>query len=125
MIKFVVHGTPIPKQSYRAVKGGGYLYPRVVAWEQLISAYARQVMGGRSPLFGNLAMTILFVLPDHRKRDLDNLSKAVCDSLNGIVFEDDSQIVDLHLTKRVSKQAPGIFVTIENATDEKLVELPY
>ena len=125
MIKFVVHGTPIPKQSYRAVKGGGYLYPRVVEWEQLVSTYARQAMAGRPPLIGNLVMTILFVLPDHRKRDLDNLIKGVSDSLNGIVFEDDSQVVDLHVTKQVVKQTPGVFVTVDNAPDTKLVDLPY
>ena len=125
MIKFTVQGVPVPKQSYRAVKGGGYLYPRVVAWEQLVSTFARQAMAGRPPLTGDLVMTIVFVLPDHHRRDLDNLSKAICDSLNGIVFDDDSQIVDLHLTKRVDKQVPGIVVTVETAADTKLVELPY
>lgn len=125
MISFVVHGTPIPKQSYRAVKGGGYLYPRVVAWEQLVSMHAKQVMAGRPPLTGNLVMTVLFVLPDHRIRDLDNLSKAVCDSLNGIVFDDDSQIIGLQLLKRVIKDRPGIYVIVSNEIDNTLVELPY
>ena len=60
-----------------------------------------------------------------KKPDIDNLIKFTLDCLNGVVFEDDSQIVDLHLTKRVSKQMPGIFVIVENAIDEKLVELPY
>ena len=125
MIEFFVSGTPIPKQSYRAVKGGGYLYPRVVAWEQQVSLFARQAMAGRPPMTGDLAMTIQFVFPDHRRRDIDNSAKLVLDGCNGIVFEDDSQVVDLHLTKRVSKQMPGIFVIVENAIDEKLVELPY
>lgn len=125
MVEFFVSGTPIPKQSYRAVKGGGYLYPRVVAWEQQVSVFARQAMAGRPPMKGDLAMTVLFVLPDHRRRDLDNLNKGIFDSLNGIVFEDDSQVVDLHLTKKVDKQAPGIYVTVEAVADLKLVDLQY
>ena len=125
MVEFFVSGTPIPKQSYRAVKGGGYLYPRVVAWEQQVSLFARQAMAGRPPMKGDLAMTVKFVLPDHRRRDLDNLNKAIFDSCNGIVFEDDSQVVDLHLTKKVDKRAPGIYVTVEAVVDTKLVDLPY
>ena len=125
MIEFTVQGTPIPKQSYRAVKGGGYLYPRVVAWQQLVSTFARQAMAGIPPMKGDLAMTIQFVLPDRRRKDLDNLNKAIFDSCNGIVFEDDSQVVDLHLTKKVDKQAPGIYVTVEAVADLKLVDLPY
>lgn len=125
MIEFFVSGTPIPKQSYRAVKGGGYLYPRVVAWEQQVSLFARQAMAGRPPMTGDLAMTIQFVFPDHRRRDIDNSAKLVLDGCNGIVFEDDSQVVDLHLTKKVDKKAPGIYVTVEAVADTKLVDLPY
>lgn len=33
------------------------------------------------------------------KPDLDNLAKTVLDALNGIAFVDDSQVVDLRLSK--------------------------
>jgi len=34
-----------------------------------------------------------------KKPDIDNVVKAVCDSINGVVYVDDTQIVDLHATK--------------------------
>ncbi|WP_077325749.1 RusA family crossover junction endodeoxyribonuclease [Virgibacillus siamensis] len=36
------------------------------------------------------------------KPDIDNLSKGILDSLNGIIYKDDSQIVELNATKYYS-----------------------
>jgi Holliday junction resolvase RusA-like endonuclease len=36
------------------------------------------------------------------KPDLDNLAKTVLDGMNGIVYQDDSQIVELHISKKYS-----------------------
>jgi Holliday junction resolvase RusA-like endonuclease len=56
-------------------------------------------------------MHIIFVLSSNRRVDLDNLSKNVLDGCNGIVFADDSQVVNLHLVKHVMPGAsPGVFV---------------
>lgn len=38
------------------------------------------------------------------KPDLDNLTKSILDSMNKIVFEDDSQIIDLHLRKEYAEK---------------------
>jgi Holliday junction resolvase RusA-like endonuclease len=37
--------------------------------------------------------------PPYPKCDVDNLAKGVLDALNGVAFADDSQIVELHVTK--------------------------
>jgi Holliday junction resolvase RusA-like endonuclease len=34
-----------------------------------------------------------------KKPDLDNVAKAIIDGMNGIIFKDDSQIINLHVTK--------------------------
>lgn len=34
-----------------------------------------------------------------KKPDLDNVAKIICDGLNKIAYEDDSQIIDLTVTK--------------------------
>jgi Holliday junction resolvase RusA-like endonuclease len=55
---------------------------------------------------------INFDLKDKRRVDLDNLSKAILDACNGIVWVDDKQIIDLHLTKRTGQEKPGVTVTV-------------
>ena len=34
-----------------------------------------------------------------KKPDWDNVAKSICDAMNGIVYQDDTQIVDAHVTK--------------------------
>lgn len=36
------------------------------------------------------------------KPDLDNIAKAICDSLNGIIWKDDAQVTELHVSKHWS-----------------------
>jgi crossover junction endodeoxyribonuclease RusA len=42
-------------------------------------------------------LTVLLIArpPDRRRRDLDNLAKAVLDGMNGVLYDDDSQIDNL------------------------------
>lgn len=51
------------------------------------------------PRTGPVGMEVTFTFKDYRNRDLDNLAKSLNDSLNGILFKDDSQIKDLYLHK--------------------------
>lgn len=51
-------------------------------------------------LDGALAVEIVAHMPDKRRRDLDNVLKALLDGLTHAgVWADDSQVVDLHIRK--------------------------
>jgi len=57
---------------------------------------ARLAVGCGAPLRGRLAVRLQVQPPDRRRRDLDNVQKAVFDSLQHAgVYEDDSQIDEL------------------------------
>lgn len=63
-------------------------------------AHVKSIVGVTEPLEGDLSVTIEVMMPDKRKRDLDNLLKAPLDALaHAGVYLDDSQIQDLRIVK--------------------------
>lgn len=116
ILKFRVKGEPRPKQSFKvALKNGklfGYTPKLVKLWADLVSIEAKQVMIDREIYSGNLFVVLDFELSNKRRVDLDNLSKCVLDAMNGIVYKDDSEIMDLEIMKCVGKN-PGVSITIK------------
>lgn len=65
------------------------------------------LLSGIQPAEGRLRMTIAAVTPDKRRRDLDNIPKALLDALKHAgAYEDDSQIDDLRIY-RAGPEKPG------------------
>jgi len=125
-VTFFVHGEPRPKQSFRVSGRGGYTPARIRVWQNDVACDAmlamRKIERFGYPFECDLAVTLEFTLGDHRRVDLDNLSKAVLDGLNKIVYEDDRQIVELHLKKVVrenKKQPQGVSVTVHALEDQE------
>jgi Holliday junction resolvase RusA-like endonuclease len=113
IISFHVAGQPVPKQSYRAARGGGYTDPRVAAWQAAVAWAAKQAMCGEPPLEGPVAVWLEFRRLTQRRVDLDNLSKAVLDGCNGVLWHDDQQVAELHIIKRVVGSDPGVSIMVE------------
>lgn len=101
------------------------------SYEAQIGFAAKLAMRGQPLLSGPVSAVMTFSLPipaswPHRKAqdaslgltlptvapDLDNLAKAVLDGCNGVVFEDDKQVVYLEATKRYADR-PGVAVRFE------------
>lgn len=116
-ITFFAEGIPRAKQSFRASRrGGGFIPAQIKAWQADVGWAGQQAMrslGLIDPFEGNLTVTLMFFLPDLRRIDLDNLSKAVQDGLNGIVWKDDKQNIRLVLEKFVCREKQGVFVQVE------------
>lgn len=121
---FYVPGNPVPKQSFRYTAGGGYRAKGVACWQNAVGWEARRAMIDRDMLHGPLAVTILFYRKNAQRVDGDNLSKAVLDSLNGIVFQDDMQVIDLHVYKRINRERPGCWVRVQEIEEGSCADLP-
>jgi len=90
-------------------------FKEVVAWQALVSA---RESGIREPVREPIALKVIFMMGEngkekfHTKRpDIDNLAKAVKDAMKGVVYHDDSQIVEAHLYKIFG--GPKIIVQLE------------
>lgn len=109
--RFFVPGAPVPKQSFRYSRTGGYTDPRVTAWQSTIAYHAEKE--GVTLTSKPVKVGLLFLLKTKRRVDCDNLSKAVLDALNGVAWADDKQVVDLHIRKSLTLATPGVWIEIE------------
>jgi Holliday junction resolvase RusA-like endonuclease len=122
-IAFIVPGEPQGKGRAKIVKIGGFSRmatpQKTVAYEGLVAHAAQQAMAGAAPLDDacRLELDIICTVPASwsqkkqrqalegsirptKKPDADNVLKAICDGMNGVVWRDDVQAVDVLLRKR-------------------------
>lgn len=122
MIEFFVDGEPRAKQSFVSTgRGTGYTPARVKAWQADVGWIAKQKMhevGFVGPIVSKLSVTLIFHLGDCRRIDLDNLSKGTLDGMQGIVFENDDQVMLLHLRKIQKSETPGVRVQVQLLTED-------
>lgn len=55
------------------------------------------------------------------KPDIDNIQKAVLDGLNGVAYDDDSQVVDVHCRKVYTDESgliAGVYIRLTPVMDE-------
>jgi Holliday junction resolvase RusA-like endonuclease len=111
ILEVFVPGTPVPKQSFRFHYGGKhYIDPRTKKWQQIVSEAVRGKV--TEPIAGPIRVYLIFNLPTRRRMDPDNLSKNILDSLNKIVWVDDSQIEFLCIKKNLKHPEPGVKITV-------------
>ena len=83
-------------------------------FEAMLKTRATQIMMAiGSPIIdGPVKLHLDVTFGDRRRRDLQNLFVSVCDSLNGVVYEDDCQITKLSACKRYQKGIWEYTITI-------------
>jgi crossover junction endodeoxyribonuclease RusA len=137
VIQFWVPGVPKPQGSKRA-----FNHPatkRIVMveaagaplkdWRFDVKSTAAARMTGR-PVISQphgVQLTVEFVMPRPtslpktkatpaavKKPDLDKLIRAICDALKGVVYADDSQVVQMSLSKRTAElgEQTGARITV-------------
>ncbi|MDR0703194.1 MAG: RusA family crossover junction endodeoxyribonuclease [Azoarcus sp.] len=133
-VTFTVPGEPQgkgrPRATIRAGHAATYTPEKTRTYEGVIAVAAQNAMAGR-PLFAGACavdMDILCLVPASwsqkkraqaltgilyptKKPDVDNVEKAVFDAMNGVVWRDDVQVVDVVKRKRYA-ETPGVRVAV-------------
>jgi len=139
MITFKVDADPVGKQRARYVKRGNFVQAytpeKTRTYEALIKEAAIQAMGSNEILETpvNLYLYIRAPIPKSlpkkrleaclnglekpiKKPDASNVLKSVEDAMNGVVYKDDSQIVNIHVTK-VYSSVPGVDICVKECLE--------
>ena len=130
---FDVPGVPVAKGRGRIITIGGHgaikTPQKTKDYESWVAFHGRRAMAGVGLVGGPLHVTVVAVFPHpeswsgkrkaaakhHTSRpDLDNVTKAVTDALNGVCFADDAAICELLGAKRYVRagELPHVKVTI-------------
>jgi Holliday junction resolvase RusA-like endonuclease len=106
-VTFTVPGVPVPWARARKCGKRHFTAPEMAAHMERV-AYAFQAAAARSwPLDGMYSLYLLFVLPDYKTRDWDNLAKLIGDALNTLAWRDDNQITRAEVDKLVDAARPS------------------
>lgn len=104
MIHITIPGKPVGKGRPRFTRNGRAYTPKETRdHETRIAIAGQHAMKGHPPHERPLEVRLKFVLPDKRRRDIDNLIKTALDGLNGIAYKDDTQVTRLEATKTHDK----------------------
>jgi Holliday junction resolvase RusA-like endonuclease len=139
MVTFRVDANPVGKQRARYVKRGNfvstYTPEKTRTYETLIRDAAIEAMGTSEPLETPVSLYLYIRVPipksyskkkveaclngsekPIRKPDGSNILKSIEDGMNLIVYKDDSQIVNFHITKVYSTLA-GVDICVKECLD--------
>ena len=91
LVGFLIEGPPVSQQTRRRQRVRDYTEE---VRTRVVMAYA-----GREPHLGMVRVEITYFY-DARAGDVDNIVKPILDGLKGVVFADDSQVMDVVASKR-------------------------
>ena len=133
-IHFQVEGDPKGKGRPRFSRAGKftrvYTDKQTLDYEAVIKFFAAEAMGSTDLLETPISvfLYIRHAVPQSyskkrteaclsgleqpcKKPDIDNIVKTFLDGMNGVIFKDDTQVVDLHV-KKVYSAVPGVDVMV-------------
>lgn len=136
MISFIVPGAVVGKGRPRFARRGNfvttYTPDKTASYENLVKVKAEEAMQGMALFDGAVSVDIeLKISPPSSwsqkkqqqalsgqiyptsKPDVDNVVKGIFDAMNDIVWGDDKQVCEVHITKRFA-QTPCAQVSVRN-----------
>lgn len=120
IVEVRVPGRPIPWKPARVLRNGmSYKDGKLKSWQKTVGQYAFLAMKGMAPYSHSVALEVDFYLTAIKGRvtpDLSNLTKALEDSLQGTVIENDRRVVRI-VSKRFTGLADEVRVRVY-ATEE-------
>lgn len=106
-------------KSHKTGKSVTFKKQSIKDFERYLSYISRAKMNslGLKAFTKPVRFSIVVVVGDKIRRDLPNMYGSTCDALNGIVYNDDSQIVELSGQKIYKKGRWGFTITVEEVED--------
>lgn len=103
---------PLPPSANRYWRlGRGHLYPSEEARAYKLSALVRAKSQGMRVMSGPVVLS-LTVYREAKRGDLSNRIKVLEDALQGVAYENDSQVCELHAAQFEDPANPRVRITV-------------
>jgi Holliday junction resolvase RusA-like endonuclease len=118
---FDVPGPPVPWARARRMGNRYFVDEKTAAFKRKVALAAKNAGVVKIEKPHAVRLWLEFYLPRPKpnktmfpvdRHDVDNLAKVILDAMNGVAFEDDGQVITLHINKRWS-DPPSTRVHIE------------
>ena len=109
MISVELPWPPSVNNYWRHTSRGHYISPEGKKFKRAVQI----MLSNYRPSESRISVLIEAYPPDRRGRDLDNIQKALLDSMQGLLFRDDSQIDDLRIVRREVVKHGRVVVHLE------------
>ncbi|HID65432.1 MAG TPA: RusA family crossover junction endodeoxyribonuclease [Aquificaceae bacterium] len=114
-IELVLSKLPVPKSNryIRRKSGKVFKHPRITNWEVRAVWELKQQYTGK-PIDYEISVDITLILPNRRKRDIDNMLKSLWDVMEKAgVIKNDNLIYEVHTIKKVERGKEGVIIKIK------------
>ena len=128
VVEIELPGEPVAKARARVTKRGAFTPRKTQQYERALRLAAKTAMKGRPPFDGPIELLVMarFRMPIRwpkwkrtwstahcSKPDWDNVGK-ITDALSGIVWQDDSQVIDGRVVKRYDDGVGSLYVLVKH-----------
>ena len=121
MLVLKLSQVPVPKSNRYIRRKGGKVFkpPRVKNWEVRALWELRQQYSAK-PIDREISVDITLILPNRRKRDIDNMLKSLWDVLEKAgVIKNDNLIYEIRTVKRIEKGKEGVIIKIKDYEEKE------
>jgi hypothetical protein len=103
LLEFIVLGTPISSQGASGARR---------LWQRLVREAAMEASANESQSSADeMTLRVAYFYVNEAAADLDNIVKPIQDALQGLVYDDDEQIVDLVASMRRKEVDDSLLLT--------------
>lgn len=106
MIKIYTKPVPV-NQKYGIMNGRMLLQKKYRDAKEAIAWEIKSQWKGPA-LKSKLSVNLLIYFGNNRKNDIDGYIKILLDAAEGVLYEDDSQVVELHVFKEFDEKNPRV-----------------
>ena len=113
---------PVPKSNRYIRRKGGKVFkpPRVVNWEARAVWELREQYDG-NPIDYEVSVEIVLILPNRRKRDIDNMLKSLWDVMEKAgIIKNDNLIYEVRTIKKIEKGKEGVYIRIKRFSESEI-----